>query len=195
MNEPATDQTKESSEQGPDGGAALDAGEADATSVQGAQTLAQRVVALGSPLFAGAVALASIGYFIESLSYQRGTLASPGPGLFPQIVAVALFIAAVGTIWTTRHPAPPEVAEQGASHHPLRPVTIVVGAVLFVATLSSIGFFFAGAIALCLIVVGMGVRNPFRVVLFALVLAVLSQLLFVNVLGLKFFSSVHVLGG
>lgn len=175
------------------------------------------VVDHGSPIFAGVVALVAVGYFVASLRYDRGSLASPGPGLFPEVVAVVLFVAAVGTAWTTRRAAPPSgndltadmAAAAGAGtadaagmatetepeHRPLRPVAVVLGAVLFVTTLSSIGFFFAAALVLVVVSLGMGVRNPFRVVLFAVLLALASQALFVDLLGIKFFTSVHVLPG
>ncbi len=150
------------------------------------------VVAHGSALFAIAVALVAVGYFVEALHYQRGTSAQPGPGLFPQVVAVAIFVAAAGTAVTTWRTPPPTDGE-AADHHAFRPVTVVVGAVLFVSTIHPIGFFFAAALALIVVEVGMGVRNPFRVALYSLLLAFVAQLLFVDVLNLDFFSNVHFL--
>lgn len=150
------------------------------------------VVVHGSPLFAIGVALASVGYFVEALTYPRGTSSQPGPGLFPQFLAIAIFVAAVGTAITTRRPAPPVAAEE-REHSALRPAVVVVGAVLFVSTIHPIGFLFAAAAALIVIELGMGVRNPFRVALFSLLLAFVAQVLFVDALGLTFFSNVHVL--
>ena len=150
------------------------------------------VVAHGSALFAIAVALVAVGYFVEALRYQRGTSAQPGPGLFPQVVAVAIFVAAVGTVASTWRTPPPTDSEAG-DHHAFRPVAVVVGAVLFVSTIHPIGFFFAAALALIVVEVGMGVRNPFRVALYSLLLAFVAQLLFVDVLNLDFFSNVHFL--
>ena len=152
------------------------------------------VVDHGSAVFAMVVALASVGYFAEALRYQRGTSAQPGPGLFPQIVAVAMFVASVGTAVTTwRAPAPAATEGGDEDRHPFRPVAVVAGAVLFVSTIHPIGFFFAAALALIVVEVGMGVRNPFRVALYSLLLAFVAQLLFVDVLGLTFFSKVHFL--
>lgn len=150
------------------------------------------VVDHGSAVFAMAVALASVGYFIQALHYQRGTSAQPGPGLFPQAVAIAIFVTAVGTAVTTWRTRPVDAAE-GEEHHPFRPVAVVIGAVLFVSTIHTVGFFFAAAMALIVVEVGMGVRNPFRVALYSLLLAFVAQLLFVDVLGLTFFSKVHFL--
>lgn len=155
-----------------------------------------RLARLGPPGFALAVAAASVGYLVEALHYARGTSASPGPGVFPQLVAACLIVSALGTAVTSlRAPARPLGAPGAGERRRVGPLAIVVAAAVFITALQTFGFFVGALAVLVIVELGTGVRNPFRIALFAILLALVSQLIFVDALGLKFFSTFHVLGG
>lgn len=159
-----------------------------------------RLARLGPSGFALAVAAASVGYLVEALHYGRGTSASPGPGLFPQLVSACLLVSALGTAATSLHPtdrdpARPVGAVEAGERHRVGPLAVITGAAVFVATLQTFGFFLGAVTLLVIVELGTGVRNPFRIALFAILLALASQLIFVDALGLKFFSTFHFLDG
>jgi hypothetical protein len=123
------------------------------------------------------LALAGV-YLVEALRYARGTMAEPGPGLYPLVVFTILFLGAVGTaVEATLQPDRGLVAwPQSAARTRL---LVILGAVIgYVVTVNLLGHAVAGTLAALAILHTMGMQSRVRKAALALLAGFGSYALF-----------------
>jgi putative tricarboxylic transport membrane protein len=117
-------------------------------------------------------------YLAEALRYSRGSLADPGPGLYPLLVGALILLGAAGSaLEVVRRPTTQEVEwpEPRAGGRLLAILAAVVG---YVVALVPLGHAVAGTAAALAILHAMGMRAWWRKGLLALLAGVGSFVLF-----------------
>jgi putative tricarboxylic transport membrane protein len=129
-------------------------------------------------LVAGLCALA---YIVEASRYPRGTAAQPGAGLYPLLVGGVALVGAIGTGLEARlRSASDATWPAGPTVRTLLSVLIVS---VYVIAVPYIGHLYLAAIASLVLLKVQGLRSWPGAISIAVGLAVGSQLLFADVLG------------
>jgi putative tricarboxylic transport membrane protein len=124
-----------------------------------------------SVLFAGV-------YFAEALRYPRGTLATPGPGLYPLFVAALIVVGALGTVVEALKRTTTEELDWPRGMVARR-VTIVLAAVIaYILLLLYLGHAISGTLSALVILRAMGMKSWPRSIGLALLAGLGSHLLF-----------------
>ena len=106
-----------------------------------------------------AALLLSLAYMWIAFGYERGTLAQPGPGLYPQLVGVLLVIASICSLVTEmRNPAPrgvvlPKGRDLG------RVISVTAGAGAYVALLNYAGHLLSSILVVFIVLHTMGMTS------------------------------------
>ncbi|MBI3969482.1 MAG: tripartite tricarboxylate transporter TctB family protein [Chloroflexi bacterium] len=123
-------------------------------------------------------------YTAEALRYRWGSLANPGPGLFPVLVGVLVMLGAVGVALETFTDPPVGDAAWPQGVGRWRLLAIVAVAALYVATMPYLGHPIAGTLVMFAALQIMGLANwPLKIGL-ALCLGLGSHYLFATWLGI-----------
>ena len=127
---------------------------------------------------AGLIVLA-LGYLLAGRQYPLDTLATPGPGIFPLAVGLALFALAVWQILAGGRRLAPAAAKEaddvGISRTPLIMIAVLV---LYAATLPRLGFTLTSFVLVLVAARLMGLASWWRLVVLALGVTVVSRLIF-----------------
>jgi putative tricarboxylic transport membrane protein len=101
----------------------------------------------------------SVSYFAGALSYSIGTLAQPGPGLYPLLVGVLLILASVGVFTSTLlRPSIKSIEfPKGRGLWQLLFITAVM--IVYAVALPYIGHLLAAAIVVFGVLQAMGLRQ------------------------------------
>lgn len=122
-------------------------------------------------------------YLLEATSYRLGSLAEPGPALFPIVVSALLIVAGAGMFVegvrtprdaTVRWPRLPFV---------LRLVLVLVGSAAYLFLLPTLGQFLAGVLLCATLLVGMRMRRWWLIVILSIVISGAVQVLFGTLLN------------
>ena len=117
-------------------------------------------------------------YFVEALRYPRGSMATPGPGLYPLFVALLIALGAVGTGIETimQKNAEPLDWPRGPA---ARRIGIVLAAVIgYILLLLYLGHAISGTLTALVILRAMGMKSWRRSIGLALLAGLGSHLLF-----------------
>jgi len=127
--------------------------------------------------------LLSLLYLVQAFGYDLGTLATPGPGLFPLIIGFGLVLASAGLVWESlRLPKDRFVVWPYASYA-LRLVVVLVASVVYIVAIPVIGQFLAGALLCAALLFAMRSRRWWLTIILSVAFSAGVQLLFGTVLG------------
>ena len=128
---------------------------------------------------AAGLAVLALGYLLAGRQYPLDTLATPGPGIFPLAVGLALLALAIWQLLAGgRRPALAAVREAdevGISRAPLIMIAVLV---LYAVSLPRLGFTLTSFVLVLVASWLMGLRGWWRPVVLALGVTVVSRLLF-----------------
>lgn len=145
---------------------------------------------IGSIAFAGLMLAVGLVYEAMAMNMPRGSLAYPGPGLFPMIIGILLIATALGCLlqeivprMRSKDPAPASVPDEGAAAADKRNVgkTVQLTALMigYIFLLKPLGFPLAIFAFLALAIRIFGYRKWLPTLAMAAVIASLSYLSFV----------------
>ena len=128
---------------------------------------------------AAGLAVLALGYLLAGRQYPLDTLATPGPGIFPLAVGLALLALAVWQLLTGgRRLAPTAAGEADDVEISRAPLIMIAVLVLYAVSLPRLGFTLT-SFALVLVASWlMGLRGWWRPVVLALGVTVVSRLIF-----------------
>jgi putative tricarboxylic transport membrane protein len=128
---------------------------------------------------AAGLAVLALGYLLAGRQYPLDTLATPGPGIFPLAVGLALLALAVWPLLAGgRRPAPAasgEADDVGITRAPLIMIAVLV---LYAVSLPRLGFTLTSFVLVLVASWLMGLRGWWRPVVLALGVTVVSRLIF-----------------
>ena len=134
----------------------------------------ERIVSLGILVFA-------LAYLAGSLSLKVGTLAQPGAGQFPAIVAFFLLVIAAFHAWRTFRKTSQE--EKGHSWKQLAPAGIATVLIVYPILLKTANFLASTFLVLFVLFRLLRFRTATVSFLTALVMAILTFIIFTGLLG------------
>jgi hypothetical protein len=134
----------------------------------------ERIVSIGILVFA-------LVYLAGSISLKVGTLAQPGAGQFPAVIAVCLLAAAAYNAWRVFRSR--ETAEEGKSWSQLAPAGIALVLVVYPLLLKTLSFLISTFLALFLMFRLLRFRTTLFSLLTALLTTLMSFVLFAGFLG------------
>jgi putative tricarboxylic transport membrane protein len=122
-------------------------------------------------------------YLASSLKYSAGTLANPGPGLFPKIIAIVMFLCGLALLKSSLRGG--EKKErlssvwEGLSTRNITSFMMVIGSVaLYLVILNSVGFLLSSALLVLSLAWAMGGGNLFYSIVLGIVSSGLTYWLF-----------------
>jgi putative tricarboxylic transport membrane protein len=128
---------------------------------------------------AAGLAVLALGYLLAGRQYPLDTLATPGPGIFPLAVGLALLALAIWQLLAGgRRLAPAAAGEAddvGISRAPLIMIAVLV---LYAVSLPRLGFTLTSFVLVLVASWLMGLRGRWRPVVLALGVTVVSRLIF-----------------
>ncbi|HVG78981.1 MAG TPA: tripartite tricarboxylate transporter TctB family protein [Patescibacteria group bacterium] len=128
---------------------------------------------------AAGLAVLALGYLLAGRQYPLDTLATPGPGIFPLAVGLALLALAIWQLLAGgRRPALAAVREAdevGISRAPLIMIAVLV---LYAVSLPRLGFTLTSFVLVLVASWLMGLRGWWQPVVLALGVTVVSRLIF-----------------
>jgi putative tricarboxylic transport membrane protein len=137
------------------------------------------------PLLASAIAFAlAVLFLFGTREYRLGTLARPGPGLYPFLIAVLLVMSTAGSIVEALRAKSSGAAIEwpdGAGW--LRIATIMIATVGYIMLVSTLGDLVSGIVATLMVTRAMGMSSWARAGLLAVATAIGLHVLFSVVLG------------
>ncbi len=98
----------------------------------------------------------SIIYLVVTVGYSRGTMASPGPGLYPLFIGVFLFVASAGTVLGIRSKAAQGQVDWPRGRGLWRVVSITAAGVMYVVLLPYSGHGIAAVVVTLIALQAMG---------------------------------------
>jgi putative tricarboxylic transport membrane protein len=138
-------------------------------------------------IVAAAILVFALVYAAGSLSLKVGTLAEPGAGQFPALIAVALLAVAGVHAWRTFRSAAAEGSARGWAR--LEPAGVAVSLVVYPVLLRTLSFLGATLVVLFVLFRLLGFRRNATSFATALVTTVVSFVVFAGLLGVVLPSS------
>ena len=128
---------------------------------------------------AAGLAVLALGYLLAGRQYPLDTLATPGPGIFPLAVGLALLALAVWQLLAGgRRPAPAAASEADDVGITRAPLIMIAVLVLYAVSLPRLGFTLTSFVLVLVASWLMGLRGWWRPVVLALGVTVVSRLIF-----------------
>lgn len=101
----------------------------------------------------------SVAYFAGALSYSAGTLAQPGPGLYPLFVGALLILASVGVFVNTLLRPSIKSIEVPRGRGLLQLLSVTAVMIVYAVTLPYLGHLLAAAIVVFGVLQALGLRQ------------------------------------
>jgi putative tricarboxylic transport membrane protein len=145
----------------------------------------------GAILFPAMTLAAGVVYLTMAIHMPRGNLAQPGPGLYPMIVGIFWVLTSFGcllhqVIRRLKENSDSKTffqAENTSSNsHPIKAVKLMALMVIYVLALKPVGFPIAISVFLFVAIRLFGYPKSFYAIIMAVVMAILSYILFVLLL-------------
>jgi putative tricarboxylic transport membrane protein len=128
---------------------------------------------------AAGLTVLALGYLLAGRQYPLDTLATPGPGIFPLAVGLALLALAVWQLLAGgRRPAPAVAGEADDVGIIRAPLIMIAVLVLYAVSLPRLGFTLTSFVLVLAASWLMGLRGWWRPVVLALGVTVVSRLIF-----------------
>jgi putative tricarboxylic transport membrane protein len=146
--------------------------------VRGASTVrgGVAVTAIAALVFGGL-------YLLGALQYSRGSLAHPGPGTFPLVIAVVLLLGAAGTALEAFFGRDGEPIAWPRGWAAVRVVSLAAATGAYAVLLPLVGHPLSGGLLTFIALTIMGLRPWWRALVLAIVLTAVSHYLFTVLLG------------
>lgn len=139
---------------------------------------------LGAATF-GIGSIMGLGYVLEAAQYPIGTLASPGPGLYPLVVGAVIFISLLGILLESRRAEGQEGFEFPDREELVRVTSAIFLFVLYIILVDYLGHAITAALISYPLLRLMGQRNQLMTIGCALAAGVGSNILFRVLLGVQ----------
>ena len=127
--------------------------------------------------------LLAVAYLAEAMRYPRGTMAQPGPGLFPLAVGALMLIAALGTGLEARSRKTWEEMDWPRGLDALRVLGVLAASLGYVLLLPHLGHPVAGTLVTLAVLQMMQLRSWVVKLTLSLVIGLGSYYLFAVLLG------------
>jgi putative tricarboxylic transport membrane protein len=127
----------------------------------------------------------SIVYLAIALDYPVGVLSRPGPGIFPLIIGILLFISSAGIFWEARSKSSLAKIEWPKAEGRGRLIKITVAAVLYVIALPYLGYLIVSTGLTLVVLHVMGMSSWPRKIAVALAIGIGSLWLFYVILNVQ----------
>jgi len=124
-----------------------------------------------------------ITYLLYALRYDRGTLAHPGPGLYPIFVGAMLIMVAIGTLISAVISPPSGDIDWPKGAERMRVLGIIAVSVFYAFALEFLGYLLCSAILVLVCFQVMGMRSWRLKIGLTLVMTALSFFIFDKVLS------------
>jgi putative tricarboxylic transport membrane protein len=135
---------------------------------------------------AGALAVVAIAYLLADRRYPLDTLATPGPGIFPLFVGLALLALAVWQLAAAgrvQRAGPTRAREDGAAARSRPPLVMCAVLVVYAAAMPVVGFLTTSFALVFVAARLMGLRGWWRPAALAFGVTAASHVVFVTWLG------------
>jgi len=146
----------------------------------------------GTLILAACLALIGVWYVSQALTFPRGTLAQPGPGVYSILVGGLIVATSIGTgfeaVQTLRTAGDVEI-NWPAPDGWLRIFGLLGGAVVYLVLVDRIGHLMATFVTCVLVMRTQGYTSWVRTVLLAALIAGATYIIFVRLLSVPFFGN------
>lgn len=129
------------------------------------------------------VGLLGLAYMVMGLGYPMGSLARPGPGIFPVFVGILLLLGCVGTGFEAISKPAPTKVDWPKGKERWRILAVISACLIYSVTLLVLGHLLSTTVVISVVLHVMGIRSWFLKIGMGLAIGLGTLYLFSNFLG------------